>query len=199
MRRKFSRPSGNWPYPSAYMTKRTMSATGSPLGHCPSHWPHMRQKYGPISSRRADKILASASVKCSDMAWKFCSSWSISVMLGTVVAIARIVDGPLERGGGEIGGPLRLSAPASAVSRPGHHLHGDHAHAGLVQLLDSRAVARSRSEVVLHLHHFEFGFDDPVDDRRQIVRAHADEPDLALLLGLALRFDQLIGNLRRVA
>src|ERR1019366_1230275 len=30
MRWKFSRPSGNWPQPSAYMTKRTMSATGRP-------------------------------------------------------------------------------------------------------------------------------------------------------------------------
>ena len=105
----------------------------------------------------------------------------------------------LSAAGAKRGGPLRLSAAASPASGPGHHLHGDHAHAGLVQLLDSRAVARIRSEVVLHLHDFEFGFDYPVDDRRQIVRAHPHEPDLALLLGLALGLDQLIGNLRRVA
>ena len=68
-----------------------------------------------------------------------------------------------------------------------------------VQFLDSGAVALIRSEVVLRLHDFDFGFDDAVDDRRQVVRAHAHEPDFALLLGFALGFDQFIGNLRRVA
>ena len=133
----------------------------------------------------------------SAIALKFSSSWSMSVMLGTVVAMPGFLMAHLSAADGEIGRPRQPRAPP----RPdfGHHLHGDHADAGLVQLLDRGPVARGRSEIVLRLHHLDLGFDYPVDNRRQVVGAHADEPNLALLFGLALRLHQLVGDLRRIA
>src|ERR1035441_3075171 len=51
----------------------------------------MRQKYGPISRRPATRTLESSSVNRSDIARKFSWSWSLSVMLGTVVAMAGLL------------------------------------------------------------------------------------------------------------
>src|ERR1017187_3684504 len=211
------------------MTKRTMSPTGRPLGHCPSHWPHMRQKYGLTSSNRAVRIFWSVSVNCCAITLKFCSSWSMSVMLGTVVAMAGFLIAHLSAAGAKVAGRGGAAAPRPpglaltfmgttptpspfSVSRarprrrggpaaPGlsHHLHGHQTHARLVQLLEGRAPLRGGGEVVLRLDHLQLGCDDAIDDGRQRVRAHADEPHLALLLGLALRVDQIVGDLRRVA
>ena len=110
-----------------------------------------------------------------------------------------IIDGPLQSRERESGGPLRLrcGCSASATTGAGHYLHGHQPNAGRAQLLDRWAIARGRGEVVLRLHHVHLGLDDPIDDGRQIMCAHSDEPDLALLLGRALRVEQVVGNIRR--
>ncbi len=123
----------------------------------------------------------------------------MSVMLGTVVAMMGFLMAHLSAAGAKFagragGGGACGGAPATASSDLGHHLHGHHADAGLVQLIEGRAPLGGGGEVVLRLDHLELGFDDAIDDGRQRVRAHADEPHLALLLGLALRLHQFVGD-----
>ena len=63
-----------------------MSDTGSPFGHWPEQLPHILQYSGLMWSSCAMRIFWSASENGTDMAFRFSSSCSLSVMLGTVVA-----------------------------------------------------------------------------------------------------------------
>src|ERR1017187_2355108 len=67
------------------MTNRSMSATGSPWRHWPSHFPHMLQYAGRMISLVTASSFWSSGPNGCDMALMFSSNWSMSVMLGTVV------------------------------------------------------------------------------------------------------------------
>ena len=54
--------------------------------------------------------MASASVNFSAITWKFCSSWSVSVMLGTVVSMEGFLRTHLSAAGAKLGALARSPA-----------------------------------------------------------------------------------------
>ena len=110
-----------------------------------------------------------------------------------------VLDDPAESGRPEVGGPFGLRRP-TAASGSGHHFHSDHADAGLRQLLHRRRPGGILGEAILRLDYIQLGLNHAVDNGGQVcVAAHADEAHFALLLGLLLGRDHIVGDVRRVA
>ena len=133
------------------------------------------------------------------MALKFCSSWSISVMLGTVVAIAGFLMAHFSAAAGFSGETAGGAAPPLPRPRPACAITfmATTPMPAWFSLSMAGPSSRGRGVAVLRLDDIQLGFDDPIDHGRQLVRAHADKPHLALLLGLALRLHQLVADLLR--
>src|ERR1039457_4270948 len=182
------------------MTNRSMSATGSPWRHWPSHFPHMLQYAGRMISLVTASSFWSYGPNGCDMALMFSSNWSISVMLGTVVWTLGLRVTHLMAANCAPLGLGVAAAPPSAHAAAAGDLHCHDALARLRRLLDSGGDGRLHGEVVGRQDHVDVGVlrGERYHVQMAAVGADAGEADLAGFLGGLLRVDQVVVDRRNV-